>query len=326
MTISVKQNNKIFMRAFLIFSFWLLGLIALEKPAHATQTEHIVATVNEDAISVSDLQDRLRMVVISTGQKPSKKIVKQFTPQVLESLIEEQIQLQEASRLGLKVSPQEIRAQFENIATRNKSDPDTFEKMIIASGINIKTMKNQIRAQIAWSKVVHSKLRSKVQVTSNDIQNHIDRFQRSIGQEEYWVGQISLPVKNEQEDTKIKNLAHQLASQIQTGKADFTRVAQQFSRTPNGMRGETMRWVKKGQLSPELNKVLQSTPIGKISDPVRLSDGYHIIFVQKKRQIEQASAPTKEQIINSLGTARLNRLQKRYLLDLKAAAFIDIRV
>ncbi len=318
------------MRSLFIFLLFIFGglflSINLPPAAHAAKIENIAATVDEEAISTSELQDRLRLIMLSTGQKPSKEVLRQLTPQILGSLIDEQLQLQEAKRLNLKVSAQEIRTQFEQISKRNKIPPEKFEKMLTGNGVNFETMRNQIRAQIAWAKVVQAKLRPQVKITENDIQNHTERFTRSIGKEEYQVAKILLPVNDDEKDADIKNLAEKLIAQIKAGKARFSRIAREFSKAPGALQGGAMGWVQEGQLGPALNDILPITAPGTIAPPVRLNDGYHILFVRDKRTVEESNIPTKEQITSTLGQMRLDRLQRRYLLDLKAAAFIDVRI
>ena len=48
------------------------------------------------------------------------------------------------------------------IAAQNNFSPEQFREMIDKGGLNIKTMEDQIRAQLAWSKVIQTRLRPQV--------------------------------------------------------------------------------------------------------------------------------------------------------------------
>ena len=109
-------------------------------------------------------------------------------------------------------------------------------------------------------------------------------------------------------------------------KAPFGPVAVQFSKAAGAEKGGTLGWIQQGQLQPELEKALFALEEGGVSDPLRLTDGVHILNLQKKRTITEDSIPKPDDMANMIGFERLDRSQQRALLDLKSAAFIDRRV
>jgi len=315
----------VFVSLVLLMAGWIVCALPVSSLQAAESTTGIAAVVGEDAISTSELQDRLRLLLVSSGTRPTPEAMRQVAPQALGTLIDERIQMQEAEKLGLEVSPQEIRERFEQIAKMNNIPPEKFEEMITSSGVNMQTMRNQIRAQVAWTKVVQSKLRPQIRITDNDIENQIERFKRSIGKDEYLVAEIFLPVDEDQTQSEVKELADSLIGKMKEG-ARFSQIAVQFSRAPGANQGGDMGWIQEGQLAEELDEAIQSTEPGQITKPILMNDGYHIMFVRDKRAITEETIPSEEQIRQTLGTKRLERVQRRYLMDLKAATFIDVRV
>ncbi len=129
---------------FLSLACFLLAVPAL--PAAAREAG-IAAIVNHDAISMTDLNDRIRLIMASSGLPDTPEIRSKLTSQVIDSLIEEQLMIQEATDRNISISPEEVKQGFAQLATQNKVSPEQFEGMIRGSGINIGTMQRQIRAQ-----------------------------------------------------------------------------------------------------------------------------------------------------------------------------------
>ena len=83
-------------------------LLSNVSAGYAARSEGIAVIVNDDAITVSDVNDRMRLIVSSSGLPNTSDIRNKLMPQIIGSLVEEQIRLQEARRLNLDITPQEI--------------------------------------------------------------------------------------------------------------------------------------------------------------------------------------------------------------------------
>ncbi len=306
---------------------YLALLILISLPLVATaQTERIAAVVNEDAITMSDLNERLRMVAISSGLREDPETIKRLVPQVLNSLIEEQLKIQEAKRLGIEVSGESIEKGYEELAAQNKMDVAQFKKTLDQNRISTATMDRQIRAQIAWNSVIQKSLRPQITVNDTDIDDVLNRLKNAVGLEEYLAAEIFLPVESAKDEDQVRQLADRLVHEIKENKAPFFRVAQQFSKAAGAPQGGMMGWIRQDQLPEELDKALETMEKGQISDPVRSLEGYHILLLRDKRKMSEDTLPSPAQITQDIGLERLDRLQRRQLLDLKSSAFIEIRL
>lgn len=315
------------MRIFLPFLFLGALVFALALPAVVyARTEGIAAVVNQDAISITDLNDRLRMVIASARLPGTKEIQEKIMPQVLNDLIEEQLKMQEARRLEIDVSPREVDGGLAMIAKQNNLSMEQFGQAMAHDGISIATVQRQIRAQIAWSKVVQKTMRPQIEITDSDIDDYLDRMRSANGKTEYQVAEIFLPVGDNSPEADTQQLANRLVQEINSGKAEFFKLAQQFSSAAGAERGGDLGWVREGQLQPELDKALVGMQKGAVSNPVRTTDGYHILLIRDQRTVSEATIPSREQVMQTLGLQRLERMQARQLLELKTTAFIETRV
>jgi peptidyl-prolyl cis-trans isomerase SurA len=306
----------------------LLILLVMLAPAtlYAAGSESIAAIVNQEAISASDVNDRMELIMKSSGLPNVREIREKLKPQILSGLIEEQIKFQEMKAKDVTVTEAEIQSGFAQLATQNKIPADQFKEMLGRSGLNVNTMYNQIRAQIGWSKVVQKVLFPQVIISDADVDDATNRIKNNLGKTEFLAAEIFLPFESAAQSGDIQDLANRLAGEIKAGKAPFFKVAQQFSKAAGASKGGDMGWIQEGQLDPAIDAALNTLEKNGISAPIRTSAGYHILFLRDKRTITEASMPSVQDIRNTIGMERLERLQRRYFMDLKSSAFIETRV
>lgn len=303
----------------------ILGFTTLSQ-VRAELSENIAVVVNSDAISRSDVYDRMRLIMVSSGLQDTPEIREKLVPQVTSVLIDEQIRLQEARKLELEVTQEDIDAGFKQLAEQNKFTPDQFKEILKKSGINVATMFRQIKSQVAWTRVVQEKIRPQIQVRETDVDDAIARMKTNIGKTEYLAAEIFLPVDNTADDANVRQLAGRLSQELKSGKAPFFQVARQFSQSAGASKGGDMGWVQEDQLSPEVGSALAALTPNEVSAPVRSLSGYHILLVREKRDIKEENIPGKQAVTNQIGLERLERMQRQYLLDLKSSAFVENRV
>lgn len=313
------------MRISLCLSLAILTLVGAAVPAHAGK-EGIAVIVNQDVITKSDLNDRMKLISTSTGMPQTPELLNKLRPQIVNMLVEEELKMQEARRQKIEVTKEEIDAGFAQISGQNNIPPEEFKKMLKSHGIQMRTMEDQIRAQVAWGKVIQKKLRPQIEISEADVDSELAMLRDKIGKTEYRVADIYLPVDDQKKDSEVSNVARRLVDQLRDQPNLFPRVAQQFSQAPGAQQGGMIGWISEGQLATEIDKVLPSLEVGAISDAIKTMTGYHIILVREKRAITEETLPSREDLTQRIGTSRLDRLQRRYLMDLQSTAYIESRV
>lgn len=306
---------------YLILMTAFFAMMAL--PVMAAQQFEIAATVNKDAISKNDVQSRMKLFFASTGLRDTPKNRQEAYNKVLDILIDEQLRIQEAQRRDLAVTAEEIDQGFAALAAQNNLEAEQFEQALASQKIDKSTLLQKIKAQAAWSKVVQSHLRPQINVSENDVDAKMERIKRDMGKKEYRTAEIFLPIPSEDKEANIKEMGTKLVEEIRGGRAPFQMVAAQFSQSESAAKGGDMGWVREGQLPKELDLVLKSLNQGQISPPIKGLNGYHIMTVIDERVVSEETMPAEEDILNGIGLERLDRMQQRYLADLKSAAFIQ---
>lgn len=317
----------VFMRKlfFLLISVFVISIFV--APAYAgTGANGIAAVVNEEAISVSDVFARMKLIMISSGMPNSKDARDKMRPQIMNILVDEQIKVQEAVRLGIEVSEKDIDNGFRTIAGQNKMTADKFGELLSKDGVSVRTLRDQIKSQIAWSQVVQKRLRPQVKITEIDINVMRERLASNTGKTEYLLSEIFLPVEEKKDDNNARQLSYRLIQQLEEGHTPFQVLATQFSQSSAAAIGGDLGWVQEDNLQEEIGKKLKSMGKGNFSQPIRSISGYHIVLLRQKRIISEETIPSLDDIASKLGTDQLERLQRSYLLDLRASAFVEHRV
>lgn len=306
----------------------LAGVVTLTPFSRGAiaETNGIAVVVNDDVVTNADLNKRVQLVMASSGLPNSKEIRQKLTRQVLDNLINEKLMLQEAKKYGLEVDKKEIDSGFEQIAKQNNMSVEKFMAMLKNVNADVPSMFSQIEAQVAWGKVVQARLRSRVIISERDIDDTLERIRAKIGTTEYLVAEIYLPIEDATKEQQVQKLAHRLAQEIRSDKASFFKLAQQFSQAAGAVSGGDKGWVNEAQLPDELLQGLKAAGVNKVTDPVKTIDGYHIMLMRDKRILSEDTIPSREQIEYSIGTERMDRLQRQRLMDLRLASYIDVRI
>lgn len=249
----------------------------------------IAAVVNEDAITISELDGRIALGLLASGLPDTPQSRDRIRTQVLRTLIDERLRLQEANRLGFEPGEEDIAEGVASIAAQNRLGVDRMTVLFEQSGIPMSTLEDQVRATLAWNDLVTGRLGGDVQVTDSDIEDVLARIEANRGLSEYLLAEIVLPVADRQQEADVAAFAREIVSQIRGG-ASFAAVARQFSAAAGADTGGDLGWVLEGGFTPEIEQALASLSPGQLSEPLRTTAGYSIYLMREKRRVLTGNA------------------------------------
>ncbi|MGB0572534.1 MAG: peptidylprolyl isomerase [Alphaproteobacteria bacterium] len=279
-----KARQRLLTTAFVAITCILAGL-TVSPPATAQDVQRIAAVVNEKVISVFDVQQRMRLLISSSGLPNNAETQRRIAPQVLRELIDEALQNQEAERLNIRVTQREIDSALEQIESTNNLPAGGFESFINRQGISLEAALSQIRSNVAWQKLLVRTVLPTIEIGDEEINDVISRIKATAGITEYRVGEILLPIDNPSDAADIDILANRLVKQLRDG-ADFRSVAQQFSKSATAATGGDIGWVQQGELGPTVDDVITKLERLEISDPIKVPEGMQIIILIDQRTNE----------------------------------------
>jgi peptidyl-prolyl cis-trans isomerase SurA len=277
-----------------------LGLGAAASAQVSTQ--RIAAVVNDEVITTQELNARVNLVLATSGAPSDPETRQRLLQQVLRGAIDEKLELQEAKRLNVTVSDDEITRAFAAIAQRNRMDLGAFKAALAERGISESVLRNQLRGQIAWAKVVNRELRPRVVVTQDQVELALKEA-ASGGQDiELAVSEILLPVDSTSEQARVMREAADLVATLRRG-ADFGALARQVSVAASREAGGDLGWVRPSMILPEMRERLLALPAGGISDPVASPVGVHIFQVRERRD------PSRPEPVRRMAVTRVSLAQ-----------------
>lgn len=268
----------------------LLGCLALLAvlgglpmvPAGAQESMRIAAVVNEDIISELDIYMRLRMAMLSAQLEDSPETRSRLMPQVLRSLIDDRLKLQEAKREGIRVNPADIDKRIDAIGERNNMSRQELEEFLRGNGVLIEAVADQLNAELSWARLVQRKLRPRITITDQEINDEARRIRATAGQTEYKLYQIFLAVDAPDQEAQVRDSGERLIEQLNAG-ADFESLASEFSQDEGALKGGDWGWMRRDQMEPAVAQEIQTAPTGQVVGPVRGTGGYYIAFVKETR-------------------------------------------
>ena len=261
----------------------------------AAQENHIAAVVNEEVITTDDLNNRVSLLIRSSGLKDDTETRQRLGSRVLRTLIDERLQLQEAKRLSITVPKEEIDAALARIEAQNNMAKGGLEKFLQNFGIPRSVLVDQLTASLTWNKLVSARLAQDITVTDAEVNEALKHVKEAANTPISQVSEIFLAVDNPSQEEEVHRLADRLEEQLHSGQSGaFPTIAQQFSQSPTAAVGGDLGWITPNDINPELAKVLADMKPGEFSQPIRAGGGYYILQLGDRRMPGQASAEDTE--------------------------------
>lgn len=250
--------------------------------AGAQELQRIAAIVNDEVISMHDLTTRLQMIIQTSDIEDTPQNRQRMLPQILRSLIDERLQMQEAKRRNISISDSEMKEAVRGIERTNGIPPGEFDKFLAEHQIPRQTVFDQIRAGVTWQKLVNRRLRPNVTVGDDEVDEIVARLKARVGQPEYRIAEIFLAVDSPREEEEVRRTALRMVEQLRNG-ARFDVIARQFSQSATAAVGGDAGWVRDGDIADEVMAVVKALTPGRVSDPVRVPSGYQILRLIETR-------------------------------------------
>ncbi len=242
----------------------------------------IAAVVNDEVISVADLASRIRMVLMSTAIADSPDARRRLAAQVLRTLVDEKLEMQEAKRRNITATDAEVDKAIASIAQQNNMNSDQLLEVLKRSGIERSALVNQVTASIVWAKVIRQMASETDPVSDEEIDAAMRRLKQNENEPTARVAEIFLPVDNPGEDAEVLPTPERQTTEMKKG-ARFSNVARQFSHSATAAVGGDIGWVHPDELTPVLAKAVAAMRPGELSPPIRATGGYYLLLVLDRR-------------------------------------------
>jgi peptidyl-prolyl cis-trans isomerase SurA len=249
----------------------------------APRTTGVAAIVNDFVISDYDLDQRTALFVATSGIAVTKDTIQQIRGQVLRSLEDEILELQEATKHKITASKTDVDKALQNIAEDNHLTTDQILDTIKKAGVTPETFRQQIAAQIIWQKLVAARYGTDILINDQQIAEAMQRLKLGADKPQFLISEIFLAVDRPEDETTVRTSAEQIVQQLNQ-RAPFATVAGQFSQSPSAADGGDIGWVLQGQLADDLDHALAALRPGDIAGPIRAEGGYYVLQLRDRRE------------------------------------------
>ncbi|MCW0235187.1 MAG: peptidylprolyl isomerase [Ferrovibrio sp.] len=271
------------MHRLIAFAFLICCVIA--APLHAQDQQRIVSLVNDEVISLRDLNERMRIIMATTRLPDNNpEILRAVREQALRSLIDDRLQMQEAKRRNITTNQQDVDSAVAAVERQMNIPAGRFEEYVRRSGVDPAAAINQIRSELTWSRMVRARVGAQITITEQEIDEAIAKLRANAGQTEELISEILVPMDNPDQEAPQRQLAERIIEQIRGG-ANFPALARQFSRGTTAANGGDVGWIQRGTLSEETEAAIAKLNKGEISAPIRTVGGWQIVALRDRRRI-----------------------------------------
>src|SRR5260370_42431960 len=241
-----------------------------QAPAEKSPEMRIAAVVNDEVISVFDVVSRMRMVMISSNIADSPEMRQRIAPQVLHSLIDEKLELQEAKRQSVTATDSEVNTGLQQIEKQNNMKSGQLNELLKSRGIDRGALVDQLTAGIVWAKLVRRQAAQTTEITDEEVDEALKRAKEHANEPQSRVAEIFLAVDNPAQDGEVHSLAERLTQQMRQGSR-FSAIAQQFSQSATAAVGGDIGWLRPDPLPPVVGKAVSGLRPGEMSAPDRVA-------------------------------------------------------
>jgi peptidyl-prolyl cis-trans isomerase SurA len=312
-----------------------LRLTAGDRPAappDESVTDRVLAVVNNDAITLSELQEAIAVYRYENRERGGGDASDELVQQFLTRMIDNRLQIQEAEREKIVIDDAEVDEELiERIKKMNIKSRTEFEALVKSQGLSMDAVKRRVRDDLRRNRIVSRKVRLRVSVTEAEVTQYLEanRAKLETGLSYHARHILVVPEGGAGDDAAWENTrirAELLRAQLQDG-ADFTELARQHSRDASARDGGDLGTLKRGELAQDIESQILALKPGDISRPFRSVLGYHVFRLETKEILEgEGLDRVKGQIRDILFREKFETRLDTWLKEIKQRAIIDVRL
>ena len=303
--------------------------------AHAELVDRIAAVVNNDVITLSEVETRIapdaqRLRAEPDAAKRAEQRA-QLVKRGVDLLIGERLMENQVRELNIEVADSEIELGMDDVKKQNNITSEQFEGLLAQEGYTLASYKAFMRKHLARLKLVNLKVRSKVKISDEDLKAEYARWSNDESNEfevhaRHLLVQVAPKATPEQIETaRLK--AVMLMEEAKKPGTNFAELARKKSEGPSAADGGDLGFFRRGVMVAEFEKAAFTLPVGGISDPIRTKFGWHVLLVEEHKAL--AAPPldeVKDQLRDKMLRGQLEKYTEQYVQELRAAAVVDVKI
>ena len=263
-------------------------LIGANVHAVLEEVDAIAAIVDDDVVLVSELLNRYELFVAQAKQTGATEIPPRETVlnQLMERLIVESLQIQEAERRGIIIDDETLTEAVTTFAGQNGMDLDGFQQSLAEEGVSYRSFREDIRREMLLSRVQRDMVNRQIYITEQDVADlRGSPFFKEWVSDQYRVGHILLRIEDPLSNVAVRaanDMAVDILGKLRIGE-EFGKLAIAHSAGSTALEGGDLGWRRAAELPSLFSETVIELEIGETPDPITNSLGIHIIQLLDKR-------------------------------------------
>ena len=268
---------------YLIFSCNFKELLA-QTNSGSNNLLSIVAIVNDEPITMMDLDARIRLIIISSNLPNNLETRKNLSGQVLQSLISERLQHQEAKKLGIRVTNQEVENNIKFIEKQNNMPENQLIETLFKNGVPKSALPIRLKSNLIMQKLLQNIIRPKVVINNNEVNNEYNNLLANNGKMEYKFSEISFNFSNLSKKEDIILIAKQIRKKI-IEENNFDVIGKRIQENGTGIY-KNNNWKLTNKINKDIYLQIETLKKNEISELVLTNTGVSIIKIDGKREFK----------------------------------------
>jgi len=303
-------------------------------PAHAEITDRIIAIVNGDVITLTELNtayEPYRKKIEESYRGPDKeKVIADSRLMMLNKMIENILIDQEAKKTGLIVKDEEVMETINTMLARRKYTMEDLLNNLAKDNITFEAHKKEVKEHLLRMKLVRYELKSKIMITEEEIGEYYQQNRENYeGKEAVRLKQILLIIPrgaDEKVKTKLREEADAILARLNKGES-FDVLASQYSQGPAAAAGGDIGFVEKGSMQPVVDSAAFSLKKDEVSGIIESTIGFHIIKVIDKRGAGiKPIESVREEIKAKIEEDKWDKKYLEWVKELRKKSVIEIKL
>jgi peptidyl-prolyl cis-trans isomerase SurA len=318
----------------LTISFLISGLVFLGSHGKAEIIDRIVAVVNDDIITLSELE-RLRKSLFAREPEKDDWLAKELDlsdarRRLLDTLIEEKLIDQESKRQNVQVTEEQVEETIESLKREGGLSQIQLEMALKAEGLTYEDYAQEVTKRLRRTKLINRVVRSTIEIKEENLKAYYEtHIQDYMTDESIRISHLLMslsPNATDDEEQAAFFLAEELLEKAKKGE-DFEGLAREYSRVYPGITGGDIGYFKRGELIAAIEKNAFSLTVGEVGRAIRTPQGVMLIKVTDKNK--GAPIPFVEiekQIESDFFREEMERRFREWVGKLKKRSFIDVKL